>query len=127
MGMLGIGNERDIAAGNIAAGLAQAHEAAAASRASSAASRAVGMAGIALQREQWETEAPMRYLDAMGGFLGNMDQLGGYSMTPGFVPQPAPYMGPSTGGIIAGGLAAGAGAYMQAGGKGYLGKQPGAG
>jgi hypothetical protein len=122
MSMLGLGNQRDTAAGELAMQKYAADRGVAAARISAA----PGMASVNLQRTQWNEEAPIRYLQAMQGFIGTGNTQGGYSQSVGYVPGVGPDLSPSNASIVLGGLAAGAGTYMKYG-KGYLGQNPGQG
>ena len=116
MDMIGLGNQRDISAGQIAAQIRGQNQQAAASR-----------AALNFERQKWNEQAPLMYMDSLTGLLGGLDALGGYGLSPGYVANPAEPNYASGAGIALGAAAAGFGAYAGMGGRGYLGQQRGPG
>lgn len=112
MQMLGLGNQRDIAAGQ----LKVQHEGDVLSHRSAMAGVAAQRAALNFERQKWNEEAPLRYLTAMSGFIGDMNQMGGYELSPGYIPDAPPANTMSGGAIAAASLANGVNAYMGAGG-----------
>ena len=116
MNMLGLGNQRDIAAGQIKAQMRGDTLAANASMAATRAQAQASRAALGFERMKWKTEAPMRYLTAMTGLMGELNSMGGYNLSPGYVANPTPPNLHSGGAIAASALAAGANTYIGMGG-----------
>lgn len=115
--MLGIGNARDIAAGQIKAQMRGDTLSYNASMAATRAQERQSSAALSFERKKWSTEAPLSYLTAMTGLMGELNTMGGYGLSPGFVGQPAPPNLMSGGAIAAASLASGVNAYAGMSGK----------
>jgi hypothetical protein len=125
--MLGLGNERDIAAGGIRVQMAGVEAQRQgnrlqyqASMAATKASRDAQRAALSFERMKWNEEAPIRYLGAMTGLMGELNNMGGYNLSPGYVPTPGPPNTTSSGAIAASSLATGLNTYQAMGGFGNV-------
>lgn len=113
---IGLGNQRDIAAGQIKAQMRGDTLSYKASMAATQASERQARAALGFERTKWKTEAPLRYLTAMTGLMGELNTMGGYNLSPGYVANPSPANTLSGGAIAAAALSSGANAYIGAGG-----------
>lgn len=109
---IGLGNQRDIAAGQIKAQKRGDTMSYNAQMAGIRANERQARAALGFERQKWNTEAPLRYLTAMTGIMGELNDMGGYNLSPGFVADPRPANTLSGGAIAAASLANGASTYF---------------